>query len=122
MKRRSFVLSAVILLVVSAVAPPWAYGENYGRLRALKHRADVVKRQKNDFVARVLHSYNIPHKLTEQGVVAQLQIGAKWQDVNRIDIVPLVQDGESGFQVMGHEIFFYTEGEILHLVSALTIR
>ena len=122
MKRRSLVFSAIILLAAFAVAPPWAYGENYGRLRALKHRAGIVTRQKNDFVARVLHSYNIPHKLTEQGVVARLQIGTEWRDVNRIEIVPLVREGESGLQVMGHEIFFYTKGEILHLVSALTIR
>jgi hypothetical protein len=122
MKRRSLVLSAIILLAAFASAPPLAYGEYYGRLRALKHRAGIVMRQKNDFVARVLHSYKIPHKLTDQGVVAQLQIGTKWQDVNRIEIVPLVREGESGLQVMGHQIFFYTEGEILHLVSALTIR
>ena len=122
MKRRSLVFSAIILLAAFAVAPPWAYGENYGRLRALKHRAGIVTRQKNDFVARVLHSYNIPHKLTDQGVVARLQIGTEWRDVNRIEIVPLVREGESGLQVMGHEIFFYTKGEILHLVSALTIR
>ena len=121
MKRRSLVLSA-ILLAAFATAPPWAYSENYGQLRALKHRAGIVMRQKNDFVARVLHSYKIPHKLTDQGVVARLQIGTKWQDVNRIEIVPLVREGEIGLQVMGHEIFFYTKGEILHLVSALTIR
>ena len=122
MKRWSFVLSAIILLAALTVAPPWTYGENYGRLRAMKHRADVVIRQKNNFVARVLHSYNIPHKLTDQGVVAQLQIGTEWQDVNRIDIVPLFREGESGLQVTGHEIFFYTEDKILHFVSALTIR
>ena len=122
MKCRDLVLSAIVFLAAFAVAPPWAYGENYGQLRALKHRAGIVMRQKNDFVARVLHSYNIPHKLTDQGVVARLQIGTKWQDVNRIEIVPLVREGESGLQVVGHEIFFYTEGEILHLVSALPIR
>jgi len=122
MKCRTLVLSAIIFLAAFAAAPPWAFTETYGQLRALKRRAATVTRQKNDFVARVLHSYNIPYQLTKVGVVARLQIGADWLDVNRIEIVPLVQEGEYGLQVMGHEIFFYTEGEILHLVSALTIR
>ena len=122
MKRRVLMLSAIVFLAAFAAAPPWAFTETYGQLRALKRRAATVTRQKNDFVARVLHSYNIPYQLTKEGVVARLQIGNNWLDVNRIEIVPLVQEGEHGLQVMGHEIFFYTEGEILHLVSALTIR
>jgi hypothetical protein len=39
-----------------------------------------------------------------------------------IEIVPLVREGEHGLNVMGHEIFFYTEGQILLLVSELAIR
>jgi hypothetical protein len=122
MKHRVLVLSTIIFLAAFVAAPPWASSETYGHLRALKRRAATVMRQKNDFVARVLHSYNIPYQLTEQGVVARLQLGANWLDVNRIEIVPLVREGEHGLQVMGHEIFFYTEGDILHLVSSLTIR
>ena len=122
MKRRILVLSAIIFLAAFVAAPPWASGETYGQLRALKRRAATVMRQKNDFVARVLHSYNISHQRTEQGVVTRLQIRNNWLDVNRIEIVPLVREGEYGLQVMGHEIFFYTEGQILHLVSELTIR
>lgn len=122
MKRRILMLSAIIFLAAFVAAPPWASGETYGQLRALKRRAATVMRQKNDFVARVLHSYDIPYQRTEQGVVTRLQIRNNWLDVNRIEIVPLVQEGEYGLQVMGHEIFFYTEGQILHLVSELTIR
>ncbi|MBW1676463.1 MAG: hypothetical protein JRF30_03180 [Deltaproteobacteria bacterium] len=122
MKRRILMLSAIIFLAAFVAAPPWASGETYGQLRALKRRAATVMRQKNDFVARVLHSYDIPYQRTEQGVVTRLQIRNNWLDVNRIEIVPLVREGEYGLQVMGHEIFFYTEGQILHLVSELTIR
>jgi len=122
MKGRILVLGAIIFLAAFAAAPPLLSTETCGQLRALERRAATVTRQKNDFVARVLHSYNIPYQRTEQGVVVRLRIGANWLDVNRIEIVPLVQEGEHGLQVMGHEIFFYTEGEILHLVSALTIR
>ncbi|MCK4487934.1 MAG: hypothetical protein KAU38_14395 [Desulfobacterales bacterium] len=122
MKRRILMLSAIIFLAAFVAAPSWASGETYGQLRALKRRAATVMRQKNDFVARVLHSYDIPYQRNEQGVVTRLQIRNNWLDVNRIEIVPLVREGEYGLQVMGHEIFFYTEGQILHLVSALTIR
>ena len=122
MKCRALVLSAIIFLAAFAAAPPHASTETYGQLRALKRRAATVTRQKNDFVARVLHSYNIPYQRTKEGVVARLRIGTDWLDVNRIEIVPMVREGEYGLQVMGHEIFFYTEGEILHLISALTIR
>jgi hypothetical protein len=78
--------------------------------------------QKNDFVARVLNSHKIAYQRNEEGVVIRLQVGSNWLDVNRIEIVPMLRQGESGLDVVGHEIFFYTEGEILHLVSALTIR
>jgi len=122
MKRRVFLSSAIVFLAAFAATPPLASAESYGQLRALKRRAATVTRQKNDFVARVLHSYAIPYHQNEQGVVTQVQIGTNWRDVNRIEIVPQVQEGEHGLQVVGHEIFFYTEVEILHLVSALTIR
>jgi len=121
MRRLVLILSGIILLSGSAAAP-CASGETYGQLRALKRRAATVMRQKNDFVARVLQSYDIRHERTEEGVVTRLQIGSSWTDVNRIEIVPLVLEEEHGIRVMGHEIFFYTEGQILHLVSALTIR
>ena len=122
MKPRVLILSATIFLAACVAAPPWASGENYGQIRALKRRAATVIRQKNNFVARVLGSYNIPHQLTEEGVVIRLQIGNDWLDVNRIEIVPLVREGGQGLDVMGHEIFFYTEGQILLLVSELAIR
>ena len=122
MKRSVLVFSAIIFFATFAAARPWASAETYGRICALKRRADTVMRQKNDFVARVLHFYSIPCQRTEQGVVTRLQMGSKWLDVHRIEIVPLARQGEDGLRVTGHDIFFYTEDEILHLVSALTIR
>jgi hypothetical protein len=122
MKPQALFLGAILFLAAFLAVPPLASTESYGQLRALKRRAATVTRQKNDFVARVLHSYNIPYQRAEQGVIVRLQIGAKWLDVNRIDIVPLVRKEEHSLEVIGHEIFFYTEGEILNLVSELTIR
>lgn len=122
MKHWVFLMSVIIFLVVLLPAPAPAFDEPYGQLRALKRRAATVVLQKNDFVARVLNSHKIAYQRNEEGVVIRLQVGSNWLDVNRIEIVPLLRQGESGLDVVGHEIFFYTEGEILHLVSALTIR
>ncbi len=122
MKRRlSFVTVLVFLTLLTCMLPPVS-AQNYGQLRALKRRAATVTRQKNEFVARVLRSYEIPYQITEQGFVARLQIESHWFDVDRIEIVPVAREGENGFQVVAHEIFFYTESDTLHLVSPLIIR
>jgi hypothetical protein len=122
MKRWILVMSTIIFLAALSAGLPWASDRTYGQLRALKRRADTVVQQKNDFVARVLYSHKIACLRNEEGVVVRLQIGDKWIDVSRIEIVPMVREGERGLDVVGHEIFFYTGDEILHLVSALTIR
>jgi hypothetical protein len=123
MKRRFTVVAFAILAIAAlTIALPGANAENYGQIRALKRRALTVQRQKNAFVARVLESYAIPHQQTSEGIVSRLQIGGRWRDVSRIEIVPVVQQTRAGLQVVAQEIFFFTEGEVLHLVSALTIR
>jgi len=122
MKRQTMFFSILVSLGLLVFVLSQTSAQNYGQIRALKRRADTVTRQKNDFVARVLHSYDIPCQVTEQGIVARLHIENRWYDVNRIEIVPLTREVEGGYQVTAHEIFFYTEGEILHLVSAMKIR
>ena len=122
MKHWVFLMSVIMFLVVLLPAPAPTFDKPYGQLRALKRRAATVVLQKNDCVARVLNSHKIAYQRNEEGVVIRLQVGSNWLDVNRIEIVPMLRQGESGLDVVGHEIFFYTEGEILHLVSALTIR
>ena len=111
-----------MFLVALPFRPTCASDKPYGQLRALKRRAATVVLQKNDFVARVLNSHRIAYQRNKEGVVVRLQIESNWLEVNRIEIVPLVREEERGLEVVGHEIFFYTEGAILHLVSALTIR
>ena len=122
MKRLFFFLSALVYLTLLAVVSAPASPAKYGQIRALKRRAVTVVRQKNDFVARVLQSYNIPYQRNESGVVTRLQLDGRWFDVNRIEIVPLTREEGKGLHVVAHEIFFYTESEILQLVSAITIR
>jgi len=122
MKRQAIFFGILILLALFVWVLPQASAQNYGQIRALKRRADTVTHQKNSFVARVLSSYKIPCQITEQGIVARLHIENRWYDVNQIEIVPVIREVDGGYQVVGHEIFFYTEGEILHLVSAATIH
>ena len=122
MKGRTVFLNIILSCALLVLLLPEAWAQDYGQIRALKSRADTVSQQKNNFVARVLHSYNIPCQVTQEGIVARLHIQNRWYDVKQIEIVPVTRDVEGGYQVIAHEIFFYTEGDILHLVSAATIR
>jgi hypothetical protein len=122
MKGRTVFLNIILWSALVVLLLPDAWGQNYGQIRALKSRAETINQQKNQFVAQVLHSYNIPCQLTEEGIVARIHIQNRWYDVKQIDIVPITKEAEGGYQVIAHDIFFYTEGDILHLVSAATIR
>jgi hypothetical protein len=122
MKRRMVLLNIIFTCGLVVLLLPDGWAQDYGQIRALKNRAETVNQQKNHFVAQVLHSYNIPCQVTEEGIVARLHIQNRWYDVNQIEIVPVTKEVEGGYQVIAHEIFFYTEGDILHLVSAATIR
>jgi hypothetical protein len=122
MKRQTMFFGILVSLALFVWVLPQASAQNYGQIRALKRRADTVTHQKNSFVARVLSSYKIPYQTTEQGIVARLHIENRWYDVNQIEIIPVTREVDGGYQVIAHEIFFYTEGEILHLFSAVTIH
>ena len=122
MKRRTMLFGILVSFALFVLLLPQASAQNYGQIRALKRRADTVTHQKNSFAARVLSSYKIPYQTTEQGIVARLHIKDRWYDVDQIEIVPLTREVDGGYQVIAHEIFFYTEGEILHLVSEVKIR
>lgn len=92
-------------------------------MRALQQRAASVIRQKNDFVARVLTSYTIPHERNAQGIVVRINMDGRWIDVTAIDIVPVLREGaEKNPQVVAHELLFSTADGTLALVSELTVR
>jgi len=99
-----------------------AFCLSYGRIRALKERAITVIQQKNHFVTRVLDSYKIPYECNQEGVVVRLKVDNQWNDIARIDIVPLMNVNGTGFRVMAHNIFFGTDRGTFHLVSELVIR
>jgi hypothetical protein len=119
MKMRIGLLSfAFFLLCLPAVQ-----AQEYGKIRALQQRAAFVTKQKNDFVARVLTAYKIPHERNAQSTVVRINIEGKWLDITSIEIVPLLREvQDSGRQVIAHELYFYTADGILDLISELTIR
>lgn len=107
MKRWTFVAWIVVFLL--AIFPDgwsWVSDRTYGQLRAPGRRAATITQQKNDFVARVLYSRKIADQRKEKGVVVCLQLGNEWRDVDRIEIVPLVQEGDRGLNVVSTRSFF----------------
>lgn len=118
--QRLFIAVLIILCVIVTFSE--TYSQSYGRIRALKERAITVIQQKNHFVTRVLDSYGIPYERNQEGVVVRIGVDNQWNDVTRIDIVPLVNDDETGFRVTAHNIFFDTNRGMFHLVSQLVIR
>lgn len=110
------------LILLSVFFLP-AHAQEYGKIRAMQQRAAHVVKQKNDFVARVLTSYTIPHERNAQGVVVRIVMDGQWTDITAIEIVPVFKETADKRQsVVAHELFFYTPGGILDLTSELMIR
>ena len=122
MGRRIVFFSALACLATLVMIVPRTSAEDYGQLRTLKRRAATIAKQKNSFIDRVLRSYAIPYQRTLEGIVARLQIEGRWVEVYRIEIVPVLSDSKDGLQVVAHDIFFFTESDVLHLLSAISIR
>lgn len=102
---------------------PVAQAQEYGRVRALQERAASVTKQKNDFVVRVLRTYNIPHEVNKQGVVVRINMDNQWMDIRSMEIIPVLKESsESVRQVAAHELFFFTDNGILHVISELKVR
>jgi hypothetical protein len=111
-------IAALLILTL-----PVAHAQEYGKIRALQQRATYVTKLKNDFVARVLTSYNIPHQRNDQGVVIRINMEGQWQDVSKIEIIPVLKASADKRQsVAAHDLYFYTADGILDLVAELTIK
>ena len=118
---KKIIISLITAFLLSLL--PLAHAQEYGKIRALQLRAAYVVKQKNDFVAKVLTSYKIPHEQNTEGVVVRINMDAKWMDVTAIEIVPVLQEAaDKRQQVAAHELYFFTADGILDVVSELTIR
>lgn len=105
----AFVLSAALALIA---LPHQAAAQSEGQLRVLKERAVEVTRMKNLFISRALDKYGIPYRLNKDGLVVKINSGGKWEDVRRIDIVPVTPEGANGAT---HVILFSTKAQVLSL-------
>lgn len=118
-KIRIYVLALMLLFVCLQSV----HAQEYGKIRALRQRADHVIQQKNDFVVRVLTSYTIPHECNAQGVVTRINVDGQWIAVDTIEIVPVLkEEADTHPQVAAHKLLFYTADGIMYLVSDLIIR
>jgi hypothetical protein len=117
MKIRVYLLA----LIMCFVSLPVVHAQEYGKIRALKQRADFVIKQKNDFIARVLTAYAIPYERNAQGAVVRINRDGQWLDVTSIEIIPVPAEGPDK-RVSAHELLFTTANGILDLVSDLPIR
>lgn len=93
-----------------------------GQARAMKERADTVSKRKNRFVAMVLKQSGIRYTIDRYGIVNRINFTGDWRKVMRIDVVPMVRKGPGGDEVIGHEIFLFTDKETVHLLSYLKVR
>ena len=113
----------LLVLMLLFVCLQSVHAQEYGKIRALRQRADHVIKQKNDFVVRVLTSCAIPHECNAQGTVTRINVDGQWLAVTAIEIVPVLKEGaDKHQQVAAHKLLFYTADGILDLVSDLTIR
>jgi len=105
------------------ISLPMAQDQKFGKIRPLRQRSDHLIKQRNEFVARVLSGYGIPHERNGQGVVLRIHSDGQWRKVTAIEIVPLLKKASGNEQqVTSHELLFYTSPGILALGSELTIR
>lgn len=93
-----------------------------GQIRALKERAVTVSKRKNRFVARVLNQHRINYCTDRYGVVTRINFTGDWLNVMRIDVVPMVKKTPKVDEVVGHEIFIYTDRETVRLLSYTKAR
>lgn len=108
------------LFIFCSIPVPQAKAQ--GQIRALKERADTVSKRKNRFVARVLNQSGISYTVDRYGIVTRINFTGDWLKVMRIDVVPMVRKSPVVDEVVGHEIFIYTDKETIHLLSYLKVR
>ena len=93
-----------------------------GQIRAMQERADEVSKRKNRFVAMVLDHHNIGYFVDRHGTITRISVTGNWLEVMKLDVVPMVRQGAGIHEVIGHEVFIFTQRETLRLVSYLRVR
>jgi hypothetical protein len=109
-----------LLFFFCSISTPNARAQ--GQIRALKERADTVCKRKNRFVAKVLNQYAINYYVDKHGIITMINFTGDWLKVMRVDVVPMVKKGLNMDEVVGHEVFIYTDRQTVRLLSYLKVR
>ncbi len=113
----------LVLLLVALWSVPAPMVEAQDQTKALRQRADTVSKRRNKLVAAVLNQYDINYCVDRHGIVTQVNLTGEWLKVTRIDVVPITTKKDPNIdEVVGHEVFIYTDKETLHLQSYLKVR
>ena len=115
-------ISFIVFSLFIFCSIPASQAKAQGQVRAMKERADTVSKRKNRFVARVLNQSGISYTVDRYGIVTRINFTGDWLKVMRIDVVPMVRKSSVVDEVIGHEIFIYTDKETIHLLSYLKVR
>ena len=115
-------VSLLVFLSFPALGPAADRAGGYGQIRALEQRGVEVTALKNRFLTHVLDAYQVPYERNPDGMVVRIQVESLWHRIEAVEIVPVaLREGET-LDVTGHEIFFYTDGGVFHIVTPLTAR
>ena len=115
-------ISFVIFSLFIFCSVPVSHARSQAQIRAMKERAHAVSKRKNRFVTKVLNEFGINYTIDRYGIVTRINVTGKWRHVTRIDLVPMVRKGPTADEVIGHEIFIYTDKETVHLLSHRKVR
>jgi len=120
MKKASFLQGVLLFFLI--LWPVVTLASGYGQIRALEQRAAEVTALKNRFMSKVLDSYQVPYERNQEGMVVRIQVENLWYRIQTVEIVPVTSPSGKDLAVTGHEIYFYTDGGIFHIVTPLTAR
>ncbi len=115
-------VSLFAFLSFPALGPAAGPADGYGQIRALERRGVEVTALKNRFLTRVLDTYQVPYERNPDGMVVRIRVENLWHRIEAVEIVPVALAEGQTLDVTGHEIFFYTDGGVFHIVTPLAAR
>lgn len=101
---------------------PGVQAQSSGQIKAMNQRAETVIKQKNRFVTKVLREHGISCETDLEGMITGIYAHGDWLAVRKLDIVPVPKEDDEAGEVVGHEVFIYTDGETIRLFSESKVR
>jgi hypothetical protein len=118
----TLVLWVAGLLVCSLYLGPGVQAQSPGQTKAMNQRADTVIKQKKRFLTKVLREHGISCETDLDGMITHINAHGDWLAVRKLDVVPVPKENDKAGEVVGHEVFIYTDGEAMRLFSDSRVR